>query len=50
MTVQSPSHLPESISAGIGTYTARGAQWLPRFRRAGPSTSLDKGVLLLFAW
>jgi hypothetical protein len=37
------SHLPESTdtTAGIGTLLA-GASGLPRFHRAGPSTSLDK--------
>jgi hypothetical protein len=47
-----PSHLPDDSSAGVGTlkaisldrlafFTAR----LPRFHRAGPSTSLDKSAL-----
>ncbi len=46
---RSPSHLPEHPSAGIGTFHITG---LPRFRRAGPSTSLDKSAAqgLLNCW
>jgi hypothetical protein len=43
------SHLsaPAAGSAGIGTMVCRvGHTWLPRFHRAGPSTSLD-GIALI---
>jgi hypothetical protein len=38
----------QNDSAGVGTATAALAQftWLPRFHRAGPSTSLDKSYTI----
>src|ERR1700690_4125259 len=38
------SHLPDRISAGIGTLTF---VRLPRLQRAGPSASLDKNVSIV---
>jgi len=50
-SLELPSHLPENTSAGVGTLRAIGlvqlafiAVRLPRFQRAGPSTSLDKSA------
>jgi hypothetical protein len=47
MITRSPSHLPEPPSVGIGTFH-RSTVGLPRFHRAGPSTSLDKSAVKAF--
>src|SRR4030042_3785401 len=51
-SLELPSHLPDNTSAGVGTLKAISlvqlafiAGRLPRFQRAGPSTSLDKSAL-----
>lgn len=49
------SHLPERLSAGLGTLALQMASLptdtgLPRFRWAGPSTSLDKSIQLEWLW